>query len=85
MLSRTKLVRAKRKKMVVELGTRSTTCRTSEMHLQAGVRGGWGRGQALGLLWERQRADRDPWGAQPQGLLELGGGGEEDTGPGRLS
>lgn len=39
----------------------------------SGVWGGWGQGQTLGLPWERLRASREPWGVQPQGLLELGG------------
>lgn len=83
--SRTELVRRRRKRMVVESGTSSATCRASQTHLQAGIRGGRGRGQALGLPWQRQRVGREPWGAQPQGLLELGGGGEEDADPGHLS
>lgn len=68
-----------------ELGTSSVTCRASQPHLRAGRQGGRGRGQALGLPWERRGAGREPRGAQPQGLLELGGGGEEGADPGHLS
>lgn len=65
--------------MVAELGTSSVTCRASQPHLRAGGQGGRGWGQALG------RAGREPRGAQPQGLLELGRGGDEGAEPGRLS